>query len=214
MTRRRQPPAERQKIFLTTALANPAIREIEAESGDAAPFSDVLQAAAFAAIAAGFALALAHGIALLLSLPGYALHYVMVGSVGFVAVVIRAGQIADARRVRQWARFDAEPQSPQTKNFVPTIDGSKTLVRDTPLRGKVAKWAVLLPSVGYSLTFARWVGKGKLFTRAEYETVRGMMQALGYMADDQLTARGRDAVGRWAAGGFRAGELHMLRGGE
>lgn len=212
MTRRRQ-PAEPQRLFLTAALSNPAIREIEAEGGDAAPFSDVLQAAAFGLVATVPAVALAHGIALLLSLPGYALHYVMAGAVGFVAVLIRAGQIADARRVRQWARFDAEPETEpaQTKNFVPTSDAPRTLALDTPLRGKVAKWAALLPSVGYSLTFTRWVGKGKLFTRAEYETVRGMLAALGYMASDQLTARGRDAVGRWAVGSFRAGELHLLR---
>jgi hypothetical protein len=210
MTRRKDPP---QRIFLTTALSNPRITEVEAEGGDPATLRDVwhciLIGAAFAAcgwlIASGFAGALSGG----------RTHYFATGILGITGMLLWMIHGMQAGRVRQWARFsDETPQSPQTKNFVPTIDGSKTLVRDTPLRGKVAKWAVLLPSVGYSLTFARWVGKGKLFTRAEYETVRGMMQALGYMADDQLTARGRDAVGRWAAGGFRAGELHMLRGGE
>lgn len=210
-TRRRNPP-ERERIFLTTALSNPAIREIDAETTDPAQFGDVVQCVAFALVAAGFAALLAHGVTTMLGRSGYAMHAVAAGSVGLVALLIRAGQIADSRRGRQWATFaEQPPESPQTKNFVPTSDGSKTLVLDSPLRRKMTQWAQILPTAGYALAYPNWTGRGKVFSRAEYEHVRRVLKALNYEADNALTERGRMAIGRWAAGNYQARELHLLR---
>jgi hypothetical protein len=211
MTTRKRPVPERQRLFLTTALANPGIREIEAESGDAAPFSDVLQAAAFGVICGGMAALVAHGIALAMARSGFAAQLVAFGAVGLIATLVRAGQIVDSRRTRQWARFDEIPESPQTPDFVPTSDAPRTLVLDTPLRPKLTAWAKALPAAGHSLTYRQWVGRGRLFSRAEFEHIRQTMAALAYEKDNALTAAGRDAVGRWAVGNMTAREVHALR---
>jgi len=214
VTRRRQPP-ERERLFLTTALSNPALREIDAETTDPAQFGDVVQCVAFALVAAGFAALLAHGVTTMLGRSGYAMHAVAAGSVGLVALLIRAGQIADSRRGRQWATFDRQPgETVKAPEFVPVSDSGRTLIRDTALRRKVVRFAELLPGVGYSLAYRQWTGRGRLFSRSEFETVRAMMQAAKpapLEVDNQITQAGRDAVARWRVGNFIDDERRWLR---
>lgn len=208
--KRRQPEA--QRVFLTTALANPAIREIEAEGSDPAPFSDVVQSAAFGIVCGGFAALVAHGLVLALARPGYAMQLVVFGLVALVGTLIRAGQVADSRRGRQWARFDElRNETVKAPEFVPVSDGPRTLVLDTALRGQLMQFAQQLPGLGYSLTYRQWTGQGKLFSRQEFDRVRGMMAAQGLMKGNALTDAGRAAVGRWAVGGLSADEVHGLR---
>jgi len=213
MSRPRRKQPEAQRIFLTTALANPAIREIEAEGSDPAPFSDVLQSAAFGLVCGGFAGLVAHGLALAMGRPGYAMQLVVFGLVALVGTLIRAGQVADSRRGRQWATFDRQPgETVKAPEFVPVSDAPKTLVLSTPLRGKVTRWAQMLPTANYSLTYRQWTGQGKLFSRQEFDKVRGMMAAQGLMRGNEITDKGRAAVGRWAVGSLTADETHALRG--
>jgi len=212
MTRPRRKQPEAQRVFLSTALANPAIREIEAEGSDPAPFSDVLQAAAFGLICGGFAGLVAHGLALAMGRPGYAMQMVVFGLVALVGTLIRAGQVADSRRGRQWARFDElRNETVKAPVFVPVADSPRTLVLDFAMRPKVTRWARELTASGYRLAYAEWTGRGKLFSRGEYDALRLALRGMGYEADDALTERGRVAVGRWAVGEFQAREVHVLR---
>lgn len=208
--KRRQP--QLQRVDLSATVNHPHLREMEAEySLDAAQFGDVIDAAVFGALAGGFAGLVAHGLAALLQLPGYSLQMVVVGAVGLVALLIRAGQIADSRRTRQWATFDRQPETTKLPEFVPVADSGRTLVLDTELRGKVVQWAQLLPAANYSLVYRRWVDKWK-FTRTEFDRVRAMMAAQGLMKGNEITDAGRAAVGRWSVGNLTADEVHGLRG--
>lgn len=212
MTRPRRKQPEAQRVFLTTALSNPAIREIDAETTDPAQFGDVVQCVAFALVAAGFAALLAHGVTTMLGRSGYAMHAVAAGSVGLVALLIRAGQIADSRRGRQWAAFDRQPgDTVRAPDFVPVADSPRTLVLDFKLRPKVEQWARLLQADNYQLAHTRWTPRSRLFSRGEYDALRAVLRTLNYEADDQLTERGRNAIGRWAVGNWQAREMSAFR---
>jgi len=211
--RGRRPP-QRQRLPLEIALSNPAVREVEAEySLDAPSMADVWQCAAFAGVAAAFAFGLAHWFAVIAGIPGYATQTGLAGLIGLMALIGYAYLLHVARRTRQRATFDRRPgDTMQAPDFVPVADSPRTLVLDFKLRPKVEQWARLVQAEEYRLAYPLWTGKGKVFSRGEYDLVRASLRALSYEADDQLTQRGRNAVGRWAVGSFQAREVHVLRG--
>lgn len=210
MTRRKQTP-EVQRLFLTAAMSNPALREVEAEHSRPATLDDVGQCLLFGSglAVAGWLAAL--GIAALWIFPG--LTYFMPGVCGAAGMAGWALYIAHSHRVRQWAAFDEPHIEPQPgREFVPIADGSRTLVPDTALRRKIIRFAELLPSVGYSLAYRQWTGRGRLFSRGEFEQVRAALVGLTYEEAGQVTQAGRNAIGRWRLGNFTPDENDRLRG--
>jgi len=214
VTRKRRQP-QRQRLPLEIALANPAVREVEAEySLDAPSMGDVWQCAAFAGVAAAFAFGLAHWFAVTLGIAGYAVQVGLAGLVGLLALCGYAVMLHYSRRTRQWATFDRQPgDTTKAPDFVGVADSPRTLVLDAKLTPQVTQWARQLPGSGYALAYPNWTGRGKVFSRAEYEHVRRVLKALNYETDNALTERGRMAIGRWAAGNMQARELHLLRNG-
>lgn len=214
MTRRRQQPApEMVKLFSATAMAHPGLREAGVEHATPSQWSDVGQATGFSFVAAGFAGLIGQSIAWALALPGYALQSLLAGGFGLIALFFWAWYSADSRRTRQWAAFDeprADPEPPG-REFVPVAEGSRTLVPDTRLRRNVIRFAELLPGVGYSLAYRQWTGRGRLFSRGEFDTVREAMRRLEYEEAGQVTQAGRSAIGRWRLGNFTADENDRLR---
>lgn len=211
MTRKRRQP-QRQRLPLEIALSNPAVREVEAEySLDAPSISDVWQCGLFAGFAAACGFGLAHWAAWLRGIPGYAMQVGLAGLVGLFALCGYAVMLHYSRRTRQWATFERQPETAKLPEFVPVSDSPRTLVLDTELRDRAIKWARQLPTAGYALAYPKWTGRGKVFSRGEYNHVRRVLKALNYEADNALTERGRMAIGRWAAGNMQARELHLLR---
>ena len=212
MTRKRRPP-QRQRLPLEIALTNPAVREVEAEySLDAPSMADVYQCAAFAGVAAAFAFGLAHWFAVMADIPGYATQTGLAGLVGLMALVGYAYLLHVARRTRQRATFDRQPgDTVKAPDFVPVADSPRTLVLDFKLRPKVEQWARLLQADNYQLAHTRWTPRSRLFSRGEYDALRAVLRTLNYEADDQLTERGRNAIGRWAVGNWQAREMSAFR---